>query len=282
MGILLHTMATPELDPPAAFELAARLGFDGIELILQTGYQCGLPETASERDAHLLGVTAADRGVPVEVLSSYEKRFASNDAVTQAQGLDGLRHAIDLASAMGAAGLRVLAGEAVADRDWASALGRLTAALERVSDHARAHGVVLLIENHMDTMATTAVRTAEICRTVNRDNVGILFDPANLATLGAEDFHEALRLQAGFIRHVHVKDAVTGKDGRRQSVVPGEGQDPWPELLHVLQRGGYAGHYSLEYERRWLPDLPAAEVALPRAKSFIECCLAGKNSGRAC
>ena len=124
----------------------------------------------------------------------------------------------------------------------------------------------------MDTMATSAVRTVEICTAIDRDNVGILFDPANLATLGAESFLDGLALQAPMIRHVHVKDAVIVGGGRR-SVVPGTGTDPWPEVVHALQAGGYDGHYSLEYERRWLPDLPPAEIALPIGISFLESCL---------
>ena len=42
MGLLLHTMATPELDPVGALQLAARLGFDGLELICQDNYPCGI------------------------------------------------------------------------------------------------------------------------------------------------------------------------------------------------------------------------------------------------
>jgi sugar phosphate isomerase/epimerase len=267
MGILLHTMATPELDPEAAIALAARLGFDGIELICQN-YRCGVSPEVALDDAAALGRRAAGQGVPITVLSAYEKRIANPATEVRAAAVERLRRSVEIAAALGASGVRVLAGEETADAQWPDALERLVASIREISRHAATHGIMLLIENHMDTMAVSAARTVAICASVDRPNVGILFDPANLATLGAEDFMTAFALQRHWIRHVHVKDAVTDARTRR-SVIPGTGHDPWPKLLRTMQADGYAGHYSIEYERRWLAHLPPAEQALPQARDFV-------------
>lgn len=79
--------------------------------------------------------------------------------------------------------------------------------------------------------------------------------------------------QANLVAHVHLKDGVL-RDGRRVWTVPGEGADPWPALIARLTAFGYAGDFSLKYERRWLPVLGPASAALPRAKAFVERCLA--------
>jgi L-ribulose-5-phosphate 3-epimerase len=169
---------------------------------------------------------------------------------------------------MGARGVRILAGEEVGDHRFPAALSRLAVSLRRLSEVAAPHSITLLVENHMDTMAISALRTVAICEAVARPNVGILFDPANLAALKAEGFLDALALQARYIGHVHIKDAIIG-DGARRTVVPGEGLDPWPETIAALSRYGFGGDYAIEYEKRWIPDLPSAEVALPRALSWL-------------
>ncbi|MBZ9719239.1 sugar phosphate isomerase/epimerase [Mesorhizobium sp. AD1-1] len=272
MGILLHTMATPEMTPEEAIRLASRLGFDGVELICQADYRCGVSPVESEHAVRALGVAAAGLGVPVAVLSSYEKRFAVPGTATRMQAIDGVRRELDLAAALGAGQIRLLAAEEVEAAAWEAALDRFRASLTLIADHAAERGIEILIENHMDTMATSAARTVAACGSIERKNVGILYDPANLATIGAEDFHDSFELQKTLIRHVHVKDAVLENE-KRKSVVPGEGSDPWPETIRALYADGYRGHYSLEYERRWLAHLPPAEVALPAGKNFLEQCL---------
>jgi sugar phosphate isomerase/epimerase len=261
-------MATPDHEPLGAIRLAAALGFDGVELICQANYRCGIDPAASLDDASELGVAARHLGAPIIVLSPYEKRIADADENVRATALGHLEHVICMAAAMGTRGVRILAGEEVGDNKFPAALSRLAVSLRRLSDVAAPHSVTLLIENHMDTMATSALRTVAICEAVARPNVGILFDPANLATLKAEGFLDALALQAKYICHVHVKDAIIG-DGIRRTVVPGEGLDPWPQTIAALSRYGFGGDYAIEFEKRWIRDLPSAEIALPKALSWL-------------
>lgn len=269
MGILFHTMATPDLGPIEAADLCSRLGLDGIELICQAGYRCGIDPEAALEEARELGRRLRQRGAPVVVLSPYEKQIADPNETVREAAVSRLCHAVALAAALGATKVRILAGEEVPDNDWQDALERLTPSLRHLAAAACKSGITLLIENHMDTMATSAARTVAICEAAACDNVRVLFDPANLATLGAEGFLESFELQRCWIGHVHVKDATVCL-GRRHSVVPGEGDDPWPELFFALKVNGYQDDFSIEYERRWLPDLPNAEEALPRAKQFIK------------
>ncbi len=272
MGLLFHTMATPELDPIGALQLASRLGFDGLELICQDNYPCGISSLADPSVVQRIARASADCGVPVIFLSSYEKRFADPDADVRSEAFQILLRELDLAAALSVSGIRILAAEEPRKEEWDASLARIAEALHAIAEAAAERKIQVLLENHMDTMATSAARTMAICSATGHENLKILFDPANLATLHAEGFLESFALQKDLIGHVHVKDAVV-VDGVRRSVVPGEGDDPWPTLIAALKTYGYDGHYSLEYERRWIADLPPAAVALPRAKAFIERCL---------
>jgi sugar phosphate isomerase/epimerase len=273
MGLLFHTMATPELDPVGALQLAARLGLDGLELICQENYPCGISRFADPSAVQRIARASSDSGVPIAVLSSYEKRFADPDADVRSKASQALLRELDLAAVLSASGIRLLAAEEPGEGRWNASLERIADALRGIAEEAAKRKIQVLLENHMDTMATSATRTMAICSAADHENLKILFDPANLATLHAEGFLEAFELQKELIAHIHVKDAIV-VDGARRSVVPGEGNDPWPALFAALRNHGYDGHYSLEYERRWIAELPPAEIALPKAKMFIERCLA--------
>src|SRR5258706_12327015 len=272
MRLLLHTMATPELDPLGAGALAHRLGFAGLELICQAGYPCGIDPHISIDEARTLGARLREMGAPVVALTPHEKRIADEAEAVRPAATPALCRAVEVAAALGATGMRVLAGEDASYGLWPRALELATTSLRAIAEAAGHRGVTLYIENHMDTLAVSARRTVAICEAVDRDNVRILFDPANLATLGAEGFRESFELQKRWIGHVHAKDAV-GLGRQRQPTILGQGGDPWRELLRTLRDDGYSGAIALEYERRWVPSLPDAGIALPQSKAIIGRCL---------
>src|SRR5262245_15209455 len=107
MKLLLHTMATPELSPIQALDLALSLQLDGIDIICQDQYFCGLSTKASISEAQVLCRAARERGLIIGALTPYEQDFHNNP---NAPALDRLRHAIELAGALGAGNVRILAG----------------------------------------------------------------------------------------------------------------------------------------------------------------------------
>jgi L-ribulose-5-phosphate 3-epimerase len=50
----------------------------------------------------------------------------------------------------------------------------------------------------------------------------------------------------------------------------GEGILPWREMIAELKRTGYDGWLSIEYERRWYPDLlPPAEIGMKTGADLV-------------
>ena len=74
---------------------------------------------------------------------------------------------------------------------------------------------------------------------------------------------DLLRALEARIYLVHVKDARRRDDG--WELVPlGEGEVPVRESLAALRAAGYDGWLTVEWEKRWHPELAEPEVALPR------------------
>lgn len=276
MRILLHTMATPELDPVGALDFARRLELDGVDLILQRDYRCGLSPDTAEAQAPALAEAAAARGVPIRSLTPYLKAFNVPDDGTRMAAIAEFEQAIRVAAALGARTVRVLAGFEVPAHEWDGALALLADSLRRLGDYGAERGVALNIENHDGSMAVNAVRTMEVWRAVGHPNVGVIYDPANLIRDGMEDFPESLEIQAEAIRLVHVKDYIFSPEypNNRRAMPIGDGVIPWMEILGGLQRIGYDGDLSVEYETRWVPDqLPDPAIGLARSRDHLRKCL---------
>jgi hypothetical protein len=76
-----------------------------------------------------------------------------------------------------------------------------------------------------------------------------------------------------------VKDAArtgAGQDDWRL-VLLGEGEVPVREMLQLLIRGGYDGWVSVEWEKKWHPEIEEPEKALPQT---WDCCGPGPQSLR--
>jgi sugar phosphate isomerase/epimerase len=282
-----HTMGTPSRTPEEAIELFARVGIQGIELIMQDDYKGAIPTTVTTTTLRQIRKRAADQGVEIAFLTPYITALNSLDEATYRAQLDLLKRAVEVAAELEAPGLRVYGGKEVSPSEWCPHFDRLVAGLRIGGEVARQARVRLAVENHQTTMTVSAKATMEVIRAVNLPNVGVLYDQANLSHMHQEDFAEALELQRGRIVHVHVKDFVK-KPGRERSsgggvafmpaegrsiitAVLGEGITPWRQIIPALRATGYDGWLSLELEKRWYPDeLPSEEEAFRRSVAFLK------------
>jgi sugar phosphate isomerase/epimerase len=71
------------------------------------------------------------------------------------------------------------------------------------------------------------------------------------------------------VRYTHIKDCRHDadhpnamSDGWRY-VAPGTGEIPLRRAVQLLRKSGYDGYLVLEHEKRWHPELPEPEEALP-------------------
>jgi L-ribulose-5-phosphate 3-epimerase len=267
--LLLHSMATPDSDPVGCLRIAAGLGLDGIELIVDRDYPSAVRPDAGAAALAALRRAADDLGLRIAALAPYDKSINTEPAEERAGAAAGLRRTVDLAHALGAEHVRVLPGVAVTPVRSAAALARAADTLRGLAGHATQAGVSLNLENHMDTMATTAARTRALAEAVGSPAVGILYDQANLTLMGAEPANEAVAAQWPLIRHAHVKNHVPeGAD--RRPVGLGEGVVDWRSTVRALLRAGYTGAFAFEYERRWYPGLlPPPEIGLPADRDLL-------------
>jgi sugar phosphate isomerase/epimerase len=286
MAVLLgHTLGTPALTVLQALDLFARSGLDGAEVIWQDGYKSAIPETDGEAVASEVKQHATLLGLAIGCLTPYVTEINSLDDELRAREVERLTCAIQTAANLDCPRIRIYGGkllggeseDAVADM-W----GRLVESLQVLGAQAEREGIVLCVENHFSTMTVSAADTASLIRDVQSPAVRVLYDQANLAFTHRENFEDAIRLQAPWISHVHVKDLEFIDAGKQlvtsqvasidkanrihMSRVIGDGILDWKAIVARLREIPYDGSYSLEYEYRWNPeDLPPPETGIPES-----------------
>ena len=127
-------------------------------------------------------------------------------------------------------------------------------------DHLTKNGQAL----HLETGQEEADALMKFINDVQRPNLFINFDPANLILYGIGKPLEALRTVGSRVRSVHCKDATatTGTPGVDWgSEVPfGQGQVDAEQFLRVLHEIGYKGALTIEREIPAEPERQKAEI----------------------
>jgi len=133
------------------------------------------------------------------------------------------------------------------------------AVTRQVCDHCRGNRQAL----HLETGQETADALLRFIGDVERDNLFINFDPANMILYGAGEPIAALEKVGPYVRSVHCKDARwAAKPGVDwgQEVPLGEGDVGFENYLRTLDKIGYTGPLTIEREIPQEPQRQKAEI----------------------
>ena len=145
--------------------------------------------------------------------------------------------------------------------------GEILAVTRELCDHCRANGQAL----HLETGQEPADTLVRFIHDVDRDNLFVNFDPANMILYGIGNPIEALEAIGRYVRSVHCKDAKwAAHPGQEwgQEVPLGEGDVGFEIYLRTLDRLGYTGPLTIEREIPQEPQRQKAEIG--RAVKLLE------------
>ena len=167
---------------------------------------------------------------------------------TRAARAEEFKQIADFAKLLGVDALGMHVGFVPEDRSGASYRGLLDTTRDLL-DHVAASGQRL----HLETGQETAEHLLHFIEDVQRDNLFINFDPANMILYGTGDPIAALKQVGHLVRSVHCKDAKWAPTGERgqawgQEVALGEGDVGMETYLRTLKELGYTGPLTIERE----------------------------------
>lgn len=159
--------------------------------------------------------------------------------------LDDFKKTAEAAKALGLVQVSFHAGF-IPEEDQAlhdKLVGRLRELGDLLKDTA---GADLLLETGQETAEALDRFLAE----VDRENIGVNFDPANMILYGMGDPIAAVEKLLPRVRQVHIKDATSppapGQWGAEVAV--GTGEVNWEAFFKSLRSGGYEGNLVIERE----------------------------------
>jgi sugar phosphate isomerase/epimerase len=268
MKLSFSTLACPDWTMPQIMAIASTAGYDGIELRFVENedslWKLPIfrgPQLASTRQAlsdHNLAIACVDTSC----------RFHSPDAQERARWLDEGERMADLASALGAPGIRVFGETVQPGADRASTRKWIADSIRTLAERIAANGTEVWLETHGDFADASA--TAEILAEAGCSQIGAVWDPANCFVESGEQPQEGASLLGARIRHVHVKDLFQNSGDSKPALI-GNGDLPLLEVRSALRQLNYDRFVSFEWEKKWHPEIADANLALPHfARWFRE------------
>ncbi len=258
MKLAFSTLGCPEWSLEQIVETASRCGYEGIELrgiqggMLPDEIICLRPEN---RKATLKAF--ADHGLKLCV---YGTSVHFHDPETVEQHYQTALEALHFCAECGIPMMRIFGNEVKPETETAQ-LDQIARYFEKLGHEAEKVNVQVLLEVHGNL--TTIERLRYVAQRVSSPAFGIIWDVghthANYGN-GYETFYRAIK---PWIRHIHMKDGIH-QDGKLHHLCAiGEGHLPLRGIVKMLEDDGYQGYYSLEWEKKWHPELDEPEVAFP-------------------
>ena len=249
--IALSTASVIPDRTPDAFEIAARLGYDGVEVLVSTD--------AVSQDVEVLRRLADYHGVPV--LAVHAPCLLITQRVWGLEPWGKLVRAKEMAEKLGAR-VVVVHPPFRWQRDYARDFGP---GLERMREET---DVVFAVENMYPLRAGGAevAAYAPSWNPVLMDAPHVTLDLSHTAASGSDALAMASDLGDRLV-HVHMADG-TGVTNRDEHLVPGRGAQPCARLLEGLAADGYPGTVVLEVNTRRAISREARVADLAEALEF--------------
>jgi sugar phosphate isomerase/epimerase len=267
MKFAFSNLACPDWTVEETVEAGVRLGYDGLELRLLGGEV--IDPVADAGKIGRAAKVARDTGLPICAFDS-SCRFNLADSEERAHQVEELLAWIRLAGGLGVPVVRVFggapeAGDRASDEE---ANTRVVESLRGAAPDAEREGVTVALETH--DAFSSARRVAAVLAGVPSPGVGALWDSHHPYRIG-ESTQEVIELLGPRIVHAHAKDARRAAQGGSdwQLVLLGEGEVPVRQQLEALRRAGYHGYVSIEWEKKWHPEIAEPEVPLPQGIAWL-------------
>jgi sugar phosphate isomerase/epimerase len=251
----------------------------GLGVKLEVAHELGVPtiqlhaphqQTRTQANADAFLKRLAGFGIKLTcVFGGFEgESYADIPTVAQSVGLvppatraartKELKEIADFAKLLGCSAVGLHIGFVPHDRTL-PLYKEVVAVARDVCDHCAKNNQTL----HLETGQETADDLLAFIEEVQRTNLGINFDPANMILYGTGEPIAALRKVGRYVKSIHCKDgkwaAHPGKEWG-QEVRLGEGDVGMENYLRTLKEIGYGGPLTVEREIPQDPERQKAEI----------------------
>jgi len=252
--LAFSNLACPDWTMEEVIEAASRFGYEGVELRLLNGEVIDAPALPRGLRAYV-GQLFANARLPIVCVDS-SIRLTDGAKQVQPSLLAFLQVAHDWVSPL----IRVFGGPWPQGQSDSEVFDQVAEILSTVAPAAERLGVAIVLETH-DAFSRAAT-IAEVLKRVPSTAIGALWDTHHPYRMG-ETPSQIIGLLGDRLLHVQIKDARR-RDNGWDLVLLGEGEVPVAEAVELLLQRGYDRWISVEWEKKWHPEIADPTVALPQ------------------
>ncbi len=263
MKIAFSTLGCPDSDWADIYSMAKDLGYDGIE-IRGLGNDISAVKSPPFTEAKLPQTLQKLASLHLEI-PCFSSGCCLKDAACAEENEREIKEYIALASKAGAPYVRILADlepQPCGEVDDEAVIAQL----RRLAPLAEENNVTLLVESN--GVYSDTARLANLLNAVASDAVAALWDVHHPYRFAGESPETSVKNLGAYIKYVHVKDSVMGKDGVEYRMM-GEGDLPIDNMMLALRSINYEGYVSLEWVKRWAKDLADAGIVFPQFADYM-------------
>lgn len=266
MKLAFSSLACPSCTVDEVIHKAKQYGFEGIELrTLENTINLFDLDAFGPEHIHETCRKFEQAGLPVLVVGT-SVSFAKPDEGHRESQLESIKKFSVLAQGLHCPYLRVFGGVIPEGQTYDQVLARDIEGYTEAVKIAASHGVKLLLETHDDfSMSTVQLPLLKALG----GSMGVVWDILHPYRWG-EDMETTCRNLTPYLCHVHIKDSCSYSRENFDIALPGEGTVPIPKAISLLKEIGYDGFLCFEWEKHWHPEIPDADVSLPRYVDYMK------------
>lgn len=239
-------------DLPGAFETAAELGFDAVEVFAPSAEAIDVAELQALSEAHGLPIAALGTGGGAVI---HGWTFTDKDPAIRRKARDFVAGIIARAGEFGACAIiGSMQGRWGGDLDRATAREWLGEALQDLGSQAHAAGAQLIFEplnRYESNMSNTLADGVALLESAGASEVRLLADLFHM-NIEEVDLPAAIRAAGSWIGHVHFADSNRSAAGM--------GHTDFPSIIEALRAIDYRGYLSAEVFPKPDPEAAARQT----------------------
>ena len=261
MKIAFSTLGCPNYDWKDIYSMAKDLGFDGIEVREIRSEFSRSPFSPEKCEATAKKLKQIRLEIPCLstgcVLSETDKSEENIREITEY---------MKVASTLGASYIRILADRNPAPNGEIDD-DAVISEIKKLIPFARENNIILLVETN-GVYADTK-RLKKLLATIDDNSVAALWDTHHPYRFFDESPADTVNNIGEYIKYTHIKDSVV-TDGAVKYKMMGEGDIPVKEIIEALKTINYNGYMTLEWVKRWAPELSDAGIVFPHFAEFMK------------
>ena len=263
MKLAFSTLGCPGWSWDEIFATAKDLGLDGIE-IRGVANEMFAPNIKAFSEKHLADTKARLERANMEIPMLTTGASLGLPGDTEPHMAEAKAY-IDLAQRIGCPYIRVSTSSVATPRDDEDVL-QAKALYSQLCAYAKGKSVSVLIETAGCLSDSKLMRS--FMRNVDPEVGGVLWDLHHPYRYCGETPAQTYENIGQWVRYIHVKDSAM-EDGKLVYRMMGYGDVPIFDTLKLLDEHGYTGYVSLEWLKRWCPDLQEPGIVFAHYISYM-------------